>query len=316
MPKHLEREKWRSLPPDMAVSEWKAADGWTVRRFDWPAAPGLATCGSLLFQGGRGDFIEKYLEAIAHWRDQGWHVSGFDWRGQGGSGRLLANTAIGHADSFDRWLDDLDAVVTQWIADRPGPHVLMGHSMGGHLVLRLLAERRPAVDAAVLAAPMLGYAAGPLSARAVLWISRMACRLGLTERSVWGGRRGPEAVPAHRQRNLTHSAERYADELWWRSRHPELAVGAPSWGWMRAGAESMARLASPGVLECVQTPLLIVATPQDGLVAADAIRNAAARLPQAELRWFPGAAHELLRESDDVLAEVFAAIDAFLETVA
>src|SRR5256885_5327523 len=39
-----------------------------------------------LFQGGRGDIFEKYLESFSHWKGQGWTITSFDWRGQGGSG--------------------------------------------------------------------------------------------------------------------------------------------------------------------------------------------------------------------------------------
>lgn len=304
----------RTVPPGMTIDIEPAADGWPIRRFEWPAPPGNARRGSLMVQTGRGDFIEKYLEALAHWHDRGWDQQGFDWRGQGGSGRFLDDAAVGHADSFDGWIDDLDAAVGRWIDHRPGPHVLIGHSMGGHLVLRLLAERRPRVDGVVLLSPMLGFRMGPLAPWAARWIAGAACALGLARRAAWGG--GARAMPAHRERNLTHSAERYADETWWRAQHPGLAIGAPSWGWLRAGLDSMARLDRPGVLETVEAPVLVLATPHDALVDAAAIRRAAARLPNAELRIFDQGAHELLRETDDVRIPALAAIDEFLDSVA
>lgn len=305
----------RSLPPGMTIGIDPATDGWPLRRFAWPAsADRPRPRGSLMVQAGRGDFIEKYLEPLAHWHACGWELEGFDWRGQGGSGRLLADPAIGHAASFDPWLDDLAAAVTRWRNATPAPHVLIGHSMGGHLVLRLLAERRPLVAGAVLLSPMLGFSMGALPAWGARLIAGAACRIGLSERAAWGG--GRQAMPAHRERNLTHSAERYADELWWRTQRPELAIGAPSWGWLRAGLASMARLARPGVLEAVEAPILILATPHDGLVSAAAIRRAAARLPNARLRMFDTGAHELLREADDVRLPALAAIDDFLDEVA
>lgn len=314
-PEHLDLADRRRLPSGMTIGLEPAADGWPLRRFAWaPPAGRAAPRGSLMVQSGRGDFIEKYLEPLAHWHARGWGLAGFDWRGQGGSGRLLADRSVGHADSFDPWLDDLDAAVAAWRGITPGPHVLIGHSMGGHLVLRLLAERRPLVVAAVLLSPMLGFSMGALPPWGARLIAGAACRIGLAGRAAWGG--GRQAMPAHRERNLTRSAERYADELWWRTQHPELAIGAPSWGWLRAGLMSMARLARPGVLEAVTTPILILATPQDGLVSAAAIRRAAARLPDARLRMFDAGAHELLREVDEVRLPALTAIDDFLDEVA
>ena len=69
-----------------------------------------------------------------------------------------------------------------------------------------------------------------------------------------------------------------------------------------------------GVLEAVQTPVLLFATSADKLVDPGAITRAARRLPRGELVEFgPEAAHEVLRESDGVRLAVWAAIDDFLD---
>ncbi|HEY1146907.1 MAG TPA: hypothetical protein VGE84_11270, partial [Allosphingosinicella sp.] len=75
----------RTHPPGAAFSYWRAADGWPIRRMDWLQPTGSAVRGSLIFAGGRGDFIEKYLEALGYWHGRGWNVTSFDWRGQGES---------------------------------------------------------------------------------------------------------------------------------------------------------------------------------------------------------------------------------------
>ena len=142
----------RAIPPDARVTHWRAADGWAVRRFDRDGAGR----GAILFQAGRADMFEKYLESFDHWHAAGWSVTAFDWRGQGGSGRLGADPHVGHCASFAPWIDDLAGFWRDWRAGRAGPAVLMGHSMGGYLALRAMVEGRVAPDAAVLVAPMLG----------------------------------------------------------------------------------------------------------------------------------------------------------------
>src|SRR3546814_20614479 len=82
----------RSYPQDSQISNWAATDGWRIRRFDWPAS-GSTARGAMLFLTGRGDIFEKYLEAIDHFHEAGWHVTSFDWRGQCGTGRML-NTPL------------------------------------------------------------------------------------------------------------------------------------------------------------------------------------------------------------------------------
>ena len=93
----------RAIPADARIGYWTASDGWKLRRFDWPAP---ARRGRILFQTGRGDSVEKYLETFAHLHAQGWSVTAFDWRGQGGSGRLTTD-GTGHIDRLDNLVEDL-----------------------------------------------------------------------------------------------------------------------------------------------------------------------------------------------------------------
>ena len=72
-------------------------------------------------------------------------------------------------------------------------------------------------------------------------------------------------------------------------------------------------LAGGAALAQVQTPVLLLGAERDRLVEPRAIREAAARLPAAELLMFKGARHEILRETDDVRLEALARIDAFLD---
>lgn len=293
----------RAIPAGFAFADWRSPDGWRHRRFDWPV-DGPAK-GSILWCGGRGDFAEKYLEAMAHWHGRGWHVAGFDWRGQGGSGRILPGSLIGHYASFDPLLDDLAAFVAEWRAATPGPHVVIGHSMGGHLVLRALAEGRVTADAAVLVAPMIGLAV-PRVARLLAFLAGL---FGLSMRPVWRDLDHPG-----KQARLTGSVERFDDSGWWRGRHDWLSDTIPSWGWLHAAYDSIARLRRAD-LSRVAVPVLAVASRRDRLVAWRAIRAAVARLPRGRLVTLDGA-HELLREADPVRLAAYAAIDGLLEEVA
>jgi lysophospholipase len=299
----------RALPAGAAFSVWKAPDGWTLRRLDWPQAQPDSARGSLIFASGRGDFIEKYIEAYAHWHAIGWNVTSFDWRGQGDSrGDILG----GHLDSFDPLIDDVDALVGDWLETAPGPHALIGHSMGGHLVLRLIAERRPRIDAAVLVAPMIGINANPIPPWLGAPIAKILSRMGLARQRAWKENERPTLPRVSRQHFLTGCTERYQDEIWWKKQKPGFALGPPSWGWMAAAFRSIARV-TPDLLEKVRVPILILGTDRDRLVSPNAIRRAAQIIPGAELFMFRDSAHELLRERDPVRLEALARIDRFLE---
>ena len=293
-----------------------APDEHAIRRIDWPGAAG-GKRGSILFLPGRGDCYEKYLEALEQWHRAGWRVTASDWRGQAGSGRLGNDAVTGHVDDFSRWVDDLAHLWRLWRAETRGPHVLIGHSMGGHLVLRALAEGRVAPDAVVLSAPMLGFYGSVLP---VSWMHRIAGamkRFGDPARPAWKWSEKPGEVPVTRINLLTHDADRYADELWWRERRPELVMGPGSWGWVERAYESMRGLDAPDVLEAIGQPVLLLGTTNDKLVDMTAIEAAARRLPAGELvRFGNEARHEILREVDPVRDRAMEAIAAFLDRAA
>jgi len=308
----------RAIPAHALESFWRAPDRFAIRRIDWSGRQreGEAPRGSLLFLPGRADFYEKYLETLDAWHDRGWRVTALDWRWQAGSGRYHADPAIGGAQEFSKWVNDLADFWASWAAASPGPHVLVGHSMGGHLALRAVAEGRLRPDAMVLSAPMLGFVT-PIPERLQPVFACFMCRIGDSARPAWKEGERPGDNAATRARALTHDPDRYADELWWRARRPELNLGPASWDWVRKASESVVRLAEPGLIESVDVPVLTLAARQDALVSWPAIARAAARLPHGELVEFGReAAHELLREADPVRDRVLAQIDRFLDRVA
>lgn len=306
----------RSIPAAAQETRWTAPDGHSIRRIDW-AAPTGAVRGSILFLPGRGDFYEKYLETLSHWHALGWHVTAADWRGQAGSGRLGSDAVTGHIDDFSTWVNDLAALWADWCAATPGPHVLAGHSMGGHLVLRAVAERRVDPAAVLLSAPMLGFTASVLPDPVMHTAARLMKALGDPRRPAWKWSEKPGEPPEARAHLLTHDPERYADELWWRAARPELVMGPGSWGWVERAYASMRGLFAAGLLESVRQPVLILATDNDKLVGYGATARAAARLPHAQLVNYGAASHhEVLREADPVRVAALAAADAFLNGIA
>jgi lysophospholipase len=279
-----------------------------LRRMDWPASGRGRRRGSLLFVNGRGDFIEKYLETYAHFQAAGWNVTTFDWRGQGGS-RGPGEEKV--QASFDVLVEDLDALIRDWQAG-PRPHVALGHSMGGHLLLRTLIDRRSALDAVILTAPMLQVNSKPIPIRIAPDIADTMYWLGFGNVPMWKTPPAMVAPGGRRNRNLTASPERYEDELHWWGLEPAFNTGPPTFGWMRAAFRSRAATFTPAKLQQVTLPILIIGAEKDRLVSADAIREAAALLPNAELLMMPDAAHEILRDCDAVRDRALARIDAFL----
>ena len=299
----------RALPQEAQISHWCAADGWNLRVMEWLQSHSGEARGSLFFANGRGDFIEKYLEPLGHWHARGWNVLAFDWRGQGGSAGDIVG---GHLDSFDALVADGAALLDHWSSRHSGPHVAIGHSMGGHLLLRIIAEHRPPLAAAVLVAPMIRINARPIPHNLGRIVSATLARIGFRRRRAWEHNERPGLPGTRRQTYLTTCADRYADEMWWKERQPGYTLGPPSWGWLDAAYRSIDGLTLERISK-VETPLLILGTDRDRLVSPTAIRRAAGVLPGAELHMYPAAAHELLRESDPVRLDALARIERFLD---
>jgi lysophospholipase len=305
----------RAIPADAREAGWHAADGWPIRRIDWPA-PARAK-GSILFLPGRGDCYEKYLETLDHWARAGWKVTASDWRGQAGSGRVGRDAVTGYITDFHVWTEDLAVLWKQWTDETPGPHVLAGHSMGGELVLLATARRQVAPDGLVLSAPMLGFHPEWVPPLLLHGVATFMSAIGDRRRPAWKWSEKPGEIPANRAELLTHDEARYADELWWRAHRPELNMGPGSWGWIERAYASFAELDRAGLLEALSIPVYIVATDHDRLVSFAAIERAARRLPRAELLIFGEESyHEILREIDPIRDLAIEGIDGFLTLIA
>lgn len=301
----------RAIPDDAVESIWNAADGWPLRRIDFQATG--RPRGSILFMPGRGDIYEKYLETLAHWQAQGWNVTSADWRGQGGSGRMSDHQYVGHIEDFTHWIDDIGALWADWKAATPGPHIAIGHSMGGHLIARAMLEKRIDPVAAVLSAPMLGLKGLGLPASFGHMVTRAMRALGKPERPAWKVSEKPASPLAIRQTLLTHDNDRYADELHWWAQRPELVMGPASWHWVERAYDSTRQVNAPGRWESLKIPVLLIGTSADQLVDNKATIAAAARIPDAQLLTFGREArHEVLREVDTIRDRVLQTIDEFL----
>lgn len=106
---------------------------------------------------GRIESYVKYAELAYDLFHLGFDVLIIDHRGQGRSGRLLADPHLGHVNRFNDYVDDLAAFWQQEV--QPGPwrkRYILAHSMGG-AISTLFLQRHPGVcDAIALTAPMFG----------------------------------------------------------------------------------------------------------------------------------------------------------------
>lgn len=132
------------------------SDGLRLYVKRWPAAAGPH--GQVLILHGLGEHIGRYGHVAAAMNGTGWSVTGFDQRGHGRSEGPRG--VLQHPQDL---LMDLARVIDVVRTAEPAPLVLLGHSMGGLVAARFVAEAlaaQPApwsrrVDALVLSSPAL-----------------------------------------------------------------------------------------------------------------------------------------------------------------
>jgi len=132
---------------------------------------------------GYGEHSGRYGHVADALTQCGAAVYAYDQRGYGRSEGDRA-----YIEDFDTYLDDLDYVLQTPVLPADVPRFLMGHSMGGLVVLRHALLRQPDVEGLVLSAPAIEINPdlAPFLRRFAQWIGRVAPRLP-TVRSPEGG---------------------------------------------------------------------------------------------------------------------------------
>jgi lysophospholipase len=280
----------------------------------WEATRGPARGTVCLFQG-RGEFIEKYFEVVADLRRRGFAVATMDWRGQGGSPRLLPNPMKGHVRSFAEFDQDLAAFMQEVVLPycRP-PYVAMAHSMGGHILLRNAAVPNSWFERMVLSAPMIQIAEARLSPSPALArvYAEVLAGIGLGWLYAAGGNDNPIEAEPFEDNVLTSDRERYARNRMIVEKAPALGLGSPTIAWLRAALRSIATVSAPEYPLRVRVPLLLFAAGMDTVVSTTAVEEFGQRLKVGSHVLLSQARHEILQETDAVRKDFWAAFDAYM----
>ena len=147
---------FRSACSNGSMDTLTTGDGLKLHLQRWPATGPVL--GTLQIVHGLGEHIGLYENLALALNALGWHVNGHDQRGHG-----LSEGPRGGIASSQALLTDLSAVIDHLRGSSLGPHILLGHSLGGLVAARFAAEslmsrpRRWAreIDGLVLSSPAL-----------------------------------------------------------------------------------------------------------------------------------------------------------------
>ena len=278
-------------PADGAAFWLTAADGVRIRAAAWnPTAPH----GTVFLLPGRTEYVEKYGRSAEVLAAAGYATLSVDWRGQGLADRVPKDRMVGHVGDFAEYQADMAALLAfAGAKGLPQPWFLMAHSMGGCIGLRSLMAGLP-FKAAAFSAPMWGILMAD-------WMRPVASVLSTSSRWLaFDHRYAPGTGPATYVTSVPFVGNTLTTdaEMWdyMRSQaiaHPELSLGGPSLGWLRAAMEecgALRAMASPAY------PVVCGLGSQERVVDVRPIHERMGRWPGGRLDLYAGSEHEVLME--------------------
>ena len=260
-------------------------DGLALHLRVWPA--GSPRRGVVVLVHGLGEHIDRYDHVAQRLNGLGFAVVGYDHRGHGRSpgqrGGMPADESL---------CADLGRVLYAARESFPGPLVLIGHSMGGLIAGRFVAEGlqpKPAawwrpVDALVMSSPALDPGTNAVQKLLLSIVAPVLPNLAVSNglKVDWVSR-SPAVVKAYETDTLVHDRVTGRLGLFFARQGPAVIAAAPRW----------------------TTPTLLMWAGADRCVspAGSAAFAAAAPRDVVTVREWPGLFHEIFNEpeQDDVL---------------
>ena len=296
-------------PPNIHCVEVLTQSGVKLRAaFAVPKQPK----GTILILGGRAEFIERYFETMNDLMRRGFAVATFDWRGQGGSQRLLKNSRRGYISSYTDYDADIDAVYSRiLVAHCPKPFYGLAHSTGGHIVLRALRGKKW-LERVVVTAPLLGLHFKPWPESVARGLAWAANSVGLGTMPLPGFPKDPVQSWKFANNPLTSDRKRWDRDAATLQAHPELGTGAPTYSWLCATLDSIDELQKWPKDRGPSCPTLIVMAGLDRVVNNAGTKSFLERAPGFSSLTIADSQHEILNEKPEIRERFLAAFQAFI----
>lgn len=273
---------------------------------------------TLLIAPGRREFIEKKQAEIGtDFLERGFRQIVFEWRGQGLSDRYLSgnNYQRDYITNFDIHLQDLTSFYENVVRPvQTGPLIIVGHSMGAHLLMRWLREYAAGkVNAAIMTAPMMALTGHTLQA-VTHGISKVAHNIAPTHYA-WGQHDFNEHDQNFSINPLTQDPERFTIIEKYFAANPELTVGGVTWGWLWAALQSMEKVQRSSYFQGLNVPVLTLTGSKDRVTPVSEITTVLSRIAKSENIVIAGALHDLMNELDIYRTQAWQHIDRLLAKV-
>ena len=305
------------VPSGAVAGLFEGYDGAPLRYARWMQTVGNGR-GTIVIVPGRTEFIEKYFETVADLRRRGFAVAIMDLRGQGGSKRMLDNPLKGHVRHFREYDSDLALFMKEVVTPNcPPPYLGFGHSLGGHILLRVAGLTQCRFERIIVTGPMIRIAREqmPMPQALVRATVEVVAGLGFSNLFPPGVKVRPPSAEPFDGNMLTSNRERYERAIAVLDAAPELALGPPTVGWLRAAFRSCAMLEALDFPARIKLPVLMVAAGRDTIVSTPVIEDFVPRMKLGTLALIGPSKHEILQENDEIRGRFWASFDAYTDAI-
>ena len=284
---------------------FKTSDGLTLRVAHWINSKPNLYSKTILFLEGRASFIEKNQETIQNLLIQGHDVWAFDWRGQGGSSRLLENSQKVHIDHYETYLKDLHQIVHQVVKPQArSPLIFLGVSFGGHMALRYALAHGEDLEGMILVSPMLDIHTNPFPCALARALTRTALFLGLGEIYAAGYGDYNPLKGVFEKNVTTQDRFRYEYQRELCINNMQLVTGGPTYSWVNATFKSIDYIQQPGFLESIKVPTLILSAGLDKVVNNSRDKEFCRKMTNCRQKTYLNAYHNIPNEKN-IIREQF-----------
>jgi len=267
--------------------------------------------GTVFICPGRSEYIEKYGKTAKLFTEHGYTSVSLDWRGQGLADRLVSNTLLGHVDTFSDYSKDLDSVI-KWAQnfELPKPWFVLGHSMGGAIILRALHQNKH-FDAVAFSCPMWGIKLSPALRIFAFFYGSLAKILKIDKNFAPSTSEKGYFDENFADNPLTndHDSWRYLlDQV---NKYPSLKLGGPSVRWVHSALKEtfqLSKLPSPKI------PCITFLAEDERIVDPIRVRNRMESWSNGELNFVPSARHEVLMEDPTTQKYIIQKIVSFFQS--
>lgn len=307
--------------PDMPAEwEWEtftSEDGISMR-YGQTGNSGSARATVVIIPGYTST-MDMYGEQASEIASRGYHVVGFDLRGQGGSERPRPSQPEKLlVENFKTYANDVALFLLDLKVPKDRPVVLLAMSFGGHVAFRVGAEHPDLVDGLLLIAPALRPKAGDMSFEEAARMLRWGDAIGKDTRYLPGNSNWKPATEDDLLKVGIDYCASSPKRLPMRDAvftlRPEQRVGGVTFNWGREFYRSSNFVLQPGFPESLEKPVTMIHAEKDDFVVTEVNEKICkTRLSDCMSIAIPKTGHCLMQETDPVLDRIYKALD---ETVA